>query len=109
MKTIFAMILVFALYDASASEFKVQRMQKTSGYTGRFDLKTSLEEKVVLDCQSFVQGLFFGPLGEGVIMLQEWECAELMNDMKQSIHKFKKHCIDVDHDRGVLDSQHTCQ
>ena len=109
MKTIVAMILLLSLFDASALEFKVNRMQRASGYYARFDLKTSLEEKVVLDCQSFIQGLFFGSVGEGVIMLQEWECAELMNDMKQSIHKFKKHCIDVDYDRGVLDSQHSCK
>ena len=108
MKMVIAMILVLALYDASAMEIKVHHLQRTSGYYARFDLKTSLDEKVVLDCQSFVQGLFFGPVGEGVIMLQEWECAELMNDMKQSIHRFKKHCLEVDFDRSVLDSQKTC-
>jgi hypothetical protein len=108
MKTIVAMILLFTLFEASALDIKVNRMQRESGYYARFDLKTSLDEKVVLDCQSFVQGLFFGPIGEGVIMLQEWECAELMNDMKQSVRRFKKHCLEVDQDRSVLDSQHTC-
>jgi hypothetical protein len=108
MKTIVAMILLLSLFDASALEIKVNRMQRVSGYYGRFDLKTSLEEKVVLDCQSFIQGLFFGPVGENVIMLQEWECAELMNDMKQSVHKFKKHCLEIDFDRSVLDTQKTC-
>ncbi len=108
MKTIVAMILMLALYDASALEIKVNRMHRASGYTARFDLKTSSDQKVVLDCQSFVQGLFFGPVGEGVIMLQEWECEELMTDMKQSIHKFKDHCLEVDFDRSVLDAQKTC-
>lgn len=109
MKMIFSIILLLALFDATALEIKVNRMQKASGYYAKFDLKTSLDEKVVLDCQSFIQGLFFGPLGEGVIMLQEWECTELMNDMKQSVYAFKKHCLEVDFDRSILDSQKTCQ
>lgn len=108
MKTIVAMILLLSLFDASALEIKVNRMQRASGYYARFDLKTSLKDKVVLDCQSFIQGLFFGPVGEGVIMLQEWECAELMNDMKLSVNGFKKHCLEVDFDRSVLDTQKTC-
>jgi hypothetical protein len=108
MKTIFAMILVLALYDASAMEIKVNRMNRTPGYSQRYDLKTSLEEKVVLDCQSFIQGLLFGPLGENVVMLQEWECQELMVDMKKSLTRFKKHCLEVDPDRSVLDSQQAC-
>lgn len=108
MKTIAAMILLLALFDASALEIKVNRMKRADGYYAKYDLKTSLDEKVVLDCQSFIQGLFFGPVGEGVVMLQEWECAELMNDMQQSVHKFKKHCLEVDFDRSTLDSQHTC-
>ena len=109
MKNVIAIILVLALYDATAEEIKVHRMERTAGYTLRYDLKTSLDEKVVLDCQSFVQGLLFGPLGEGVVMLQEWECQELMVDMKKSVHQFKKHCLDIDQDRNVLDSQKTCQ
>ena len=108
MKTIFAMILVLALYDASAMEIKVSRMNRTPGYSQRYDLRTSLEEKVVLDCQSFIQGLLFGPLGEHVVMLQEWECQELVVDMKKSVSRFKKHCLEIDTDRSVLDSQQVC-
>ena len=109
MKTIVTMILMFTLYDASAVEIKVNKMKKAPGYTARFDLQTTLDEKVVLDCQSFIQGLLIGPLGESVIMLQEWECDELMTDMKKSVYRFKKHCLEVDFDRSVLDTQKTCQ
>jgi hypothetical protein len=108
MKTVFAMILMLALYDASAVEFKVKRMNREAGYEARYELKTTLNEKVVLDCQSFIQGLLFGELGEGVIMLQEWECQELLGDMKKSLHSFKRHCLEVDLDRSVLDTQQTC-
>jgi len=108
MKTLVAMILILALYDASALEIKVKRMNRTPGYSQRYDLKTSLDEKVVLDCQSFVQGLLFGPIGEGLIMLQEWECQELMGDMKKSVHGLKQHCLEIDFDRSILDNQQTC-
>ena len=108
MKTVIAMILMLALYDASAVEIKVKRMNRTAGFDQRYDLKTSITDKVALDCQSFIQGLLFGDLGEGVIMLQEWECEELLTDMKKSFHRFKPHCIEVDFERSVLDSQQTC-
>ncbi len=108
MKTVIAMILMFALYDASAVEIKVNRMKRVPGYSERYDLKTSLDEKIVLDCQSFIQGLLFGPLGEGVIMLQEWECQELQPEMKKSFRSLKKHCLEVDFDRSVLDTQQAC-
>lgn len=108
MKTIAAMILMFALYDASAVEVKVTRMSRESGYSERFELKTSMDEKVVLDCQSFIQGILVGPVGESAIMLQEWECEELMHDMKKSLQKLKAHCIEIDFERNVMDAQGTC-
>jgi hypothetical protein len=108
MKTVFAMILMLALYDASAVEIKVKRMHREPGYEARYELKTSLDAKVVLDCQSFIQGLLVGELGEDVVMLQEWECQELLLAMKKSLHSFKHHCMEVDFDRSVLDTQQAC-
>jgi hypothetical protein len=109
MKTIFAMILVFTLYEATAVEIKVSRMNRSPGYSERYDLRTNHSDKVALDCQSFIQGLLFGPVGDSVIMLQEWECQELMGDMKKSFSTLKKHCLEVDQERNVMDSHHTCQ
>lgn len=108
MKTVIAMILVFALFDATAAEVVVSKMSRTPGYTDRYDLKTSLDEKVVLDCQSFIQGLLFGENGESGVMLQEWECDELIVDMKKSLSRRKTHCLEVDVERSVLEAQHTC-
>lgn len=108
MKTVFAMILMLALYEASAAEVVVNKMTRAEGYSDRYDLKTSLDEKVVLDCQSFIQGLLFGENGDSAVMLQEWECDELIVDMKKSLSKRKTHCLEVDVERSVLDSQHTC-
>jgi hypothetical protein len=108
MKTVFMLILAFALFDATAIEIEVSRMKKVAGYTDRYDLRTSLDEKVVLDCQSFIQGLLFGPLGDSAIMLEEWQCDELTQEMKKSFNQFKKHCLEIDRERAVLDSQQTC-
>ena len=108
MKTVFMLILAFALFDATALEIQVSRMKKVAGYSDRYDLRTSLDEKVVLDCQSFIQGLIFGALGESAIMLEEWQCDELTQEMKKSLNQFKRHCLEVDRERAVLDSQHSC-
>ena len=108
MKAILALILVLALYDASALDLKVSRMKREQGYAERYNLVTNLDHKVVLDCQSFIQGLLFGPLGESAVMLEEWECDELTQDMKKSMSKFKQHCVVIDPDRGVVDSHQTC-
>lgn len=109
MKTVFAMILMMALYDASATEIKVSSMKRSQGYDRRYDLTTNFDQKLTVDCQSFIQGLLFGPLGESAIMLQEWECDELVQDMKSSHLHFKKHCIEVDLEESLLVSQQTCQ
>lgn len=108
MKTVFMLILAFALFDATALEIQVSRMKKVAGYSDRYDLRTSLDEKVVLDCQSFIQGLLFGPLGESAIMLEEWQCDELTQEMKKNLSQLKKHCLEVDRDRAVLDSHQAC-
>ncbi len=108
MKMVFALVLVFALFDATALEIKVSKMKRVSGYTERYDLKTDLDEKVTLDCQSFIQGLLFGPMGESAIMLEEWQCDELTQELRKTTNQFKKHCLEVDRERAVLDSQHAC-
>lgn len=108
MKTVFAFILFLALYDAQALEIQVEKMTLSEGFNERWELTTQVDDKIVLDCQSFIQGLLFGPVGDNGIMLQEWECDELKTDMAKSLKKSKKHCLEVDLDRNVLDSQATC-
>lgn len=109
MKSLAAFILLLSLVDAIGVEIQVNSMEKTD-LEARFDLGTTRPEKVVLDCQSFIQGLFFGPLGEEeVIMLEEWECEQLMVDMKKTIDSQEKHCLEVDFDRSLLDQQKPCK
>jgi hypothetical protein len=109
MKTIFAMILMMALYDASAVEIKVSKMSRSQGYDRRYDIKSNFGQKLTVDCQSFIQGVLIGPLGENAIMLPEWECEELVQDMKSSFNHLKKHCLEIDLEESLLVSQQTCQ
>ena len=110
MKSVIALILVLNLIDAFALEVQVSGMNNIEDFESRFDLVSPHPHKVVLDCQSFVQGLFFGPIGEEeIIMLEEWECLELMGDMKKTIDQKEKHCLEVDFDRSVLDQQKPCK
>jgi hypothetical protein len=110
MKKLTVLIFLLGLLDVSAIEIQVSDMQRTTELEGRFDLLTSRPEKVVLDCQSFLQGLFFGPVGEEtVVLLEEWECEQLMVDMKISTDQKQKHCLEIDFDRLLLEQQRSCK
>lgn len=108
MKAVIAMILLLSLYDASAYEIRVSSMKRVSDSYSEYQLKTSLGHKVILDCQSFLQGLFLGDLGDEVIPLEEGECQELVTSIKRSRMQFKKHCLNVDPGQSFLVSQGTC-
>ncbi len=109
MKTLFALILLASLIEARADEVRVSRMDVTDGYDARYDLKTSLNEKVVLDCQSFVQGLLLGEVGESVILMEESECQQLMGDMGSSFYNSKQHCLELNFQDSVMVKQETCE
>lgn len=109
MKAVLTFFFLLFMLNAEALEIKVKRMSLDSGYHNRYKLTTNLDEKIVLDCQSFVQGLLFGELGETGILLDEWECAEVIQEMKASLRRFKKYCLEVDLERGVLDYHEKCK
>ena len=109
MKLSLTVVFLTLLNSAFAFEIKVSRMKKSAGYSERYELKSTHTEKVVLDCQSFVQGLLFGPFGETALMLQEWECDDLVTELKKSHRSFRSHCLEVDLEGSVLVSHQTCQ
>lgn len=109
MKMGLTIVFLTLLNTAAAYEIQVGRMKKSAGYSERYDLKSTHSEKVVLDCQSFVQGLLFGPVGETALMLQEWECDDLITEMKKSHRSFKRHCLQLDLEQSVLESHGICQ
>ncbi len=110
MKSLIALLLVLIMWDSFAEEIKVTKMNRSNGFHSRFDLKSNLSEKLVLDCQSFLQGLMFGekPQTQDMILLADWECEQLMTDMKKSTSSFSKHCLEVDYQTMSLISHSSC-
>lgn len=110
MKSIITLLFALIVCDTYADEIKVSKMVRTQGFHSRFDLKTNLSEKLVLDCQSFLQGLSFGekPQTQDMILLADWECEELMSDMKKSTSSFSKHCLEIDYQTMSLVSHRHC-
>lgn len=107
MKFVIGLILVLCFFDVHAVEVKVKKMSLESGFHHRHNLKTSFPEKMVLDCQSFVQGLTVGEYpGETFFMLEPDECEALQDRMKSSLSKFQKHCLDLEEE---IRSDYSCR
>lgn len=105
MKT-FGLLLVLS-FSSFAAEIKVKKMLKDGDLDRSFVLRTNLPEKVVLDCQSFIQGLRIGEYESAqTYMLNPEDCEGLQDRVRASLRKFKNHCIQVEED--IL-SDDTCQ
>ena len=94
MKTaLFFLLLSFPLM---ADVLTVSGMKNEPSMERSFILKTQLQDKVLLDCQSFLQGIYIGPRDGGAFfMMEPDECESLYNRVKGSLRKLKKHCIDI--------------
>lgn len=92
---------------AYAAEIKVKKMTQDRELERSYILKTNLKEKVVLDCQSFIQGLRIGEYEEAVtFMLDQEDCDSLQSRVRGSLRKFQNHCIDVE---GDIRADYSCQ
>jgi hypothetical protein len=99
MKVLFGLVLALTVSVGFAAEIKVKKMTKDGELERSFILKTNLKEKVVLDCQSFIQGLRVGEYEEATtFMLDPEECDNLQARLKGSLRKLQNHCIDVEDD-----------
>ena len=98
MKIIIGVILLLS-FSAVAEEIKVSKMTQDRDLERSFVLKTNLSQKVVLDCQSFIQGLRIGEQAQAyTYLLDEQECHGLQNRIRSSLRRFQHHCIDVGDD-----------
>lgn len=98
-KTLFCLTLGFLTASLSAGEIRVKKMLKDGDLERSFELKTNLSQKVVIDCQSFIQGLRIGEFENAfTFILDPDECEALQVRIKSSLKKFQKHCIDVEED-----------
>src|SRR4051812_2351758 len=99
MKAIIGLILVLTFVELHAAEIRVKKMVKDGDLERSFVLKTNLTEKVVIDCQSFIQGLRIGENAEAhTFMLDEQDCEGLQSRVHASMQKKREHCIDVEED-----------
>lgn len=99
MKALIGLVLVLTFVELHAEEIRVKKMSKDGALDRSYVLQTNLTEKVVIDCQSFIQGLRIGEFSEAhTFMLDEADCEGLQTRIKASIKKKREHCIDVEED-----------
>ena len=79
---------------AFSVEIKVTSMTPEGDMDRSHILGTSFPERVILDCQSFVQGLNLG--GNHLILLEPEECESLQNRIYASLIQSEFHCLEVD-------------
>jgi hypothetical protein len=99
MKVLIGLLLLSSFFELKASEIRVKKMSADGELDRSFVLKTNLSEKVVLDCQSFIQGLRIGEYETAyTYFLDPEECEGLQKRVRGSLRRFQNHCIDVERD-----------
>ncbi|MGE3609991.1 MAG: hypothetical protein AB7I27_10430 [Bacteriovoracaceae bacterium] len=106
MKKLTCAVLLIISTTLLAIEIEVSKMKNSQGMERSFDLTTSLDERVVLDCQSFIQGLMIGEHGkEHIFMLDAQECQDIYGRINSSLNARRHHCIDVE---DAVRGDYTC-
>lgn len=108
MKYLIGTVLLLSALSANAFEIKVHKMTALPGMDRSFKLHTAtIPDPMVLDCQSFVQGLTIGKGQEDEVFyfLDPQDCEELFDRTYQSLKSRKKHCLDVG---DTIHSDYTC-
>ncbi len=104
------LVLLCVSLPSHSTDVEVRGMEVVEGFERRFDLQTQFDDKLVLDCQSFIQGLFFGQDATGMsVLLDEWECDELVIGVKESLDQSMDHCLNLDLENKILLGHNTCQ
>lgn len=99
MKAFIGMLFLLSLISAHAEIIKVKGMSKDGELERSFVLKTNFQEKIVLDCQSFIQGLRIGEFEEAyTYLLDPQDCESLYKRIRSSLKKRRSHCIDIEAD-----------
>lgn len=99
MKKLLAFLIIAFSSFAQSEEIKVSKMTKDGELERSFVLETNLNDKVVIDCQSFIQGLRIGQFEAAyTYLLEPDECEGLQERIRRSLRSYQKHCIDVQDD-----------
>lgn len=96
MKILFTLMLFLSPLTTSvfAVDLKVTSWAMDGDLERSFVLETAFPERVVLDCQSFVQGLYLGR--DHQVILHPEECQGLQERIHTSLVNSEPHCIEVD-------------
>ncbi len=98
--------MILFMSQTHAEVIKVKRMVGERDLERSYVLKTNLNQKIVLDCQSFIQGLRFGEFEEArTVIMDSDECEALQKRIRASLIRLQKHCVDVDQD---IRADYTC-
>ena len=93
----YALLFLLVSFPVLAEVLTVRSMKNEPQMDRSFYLRTQLEDKVLLDCQSFLQGIYIGPRNGGAFyMMEPDECAGMYQRIRGSLKKFKKHCIRIE-------------
>lgn len=107
MKYLLGLILTLSFFELHAFEVEVRKMSRDGELERSYVLTTNVQDKVVLDCQSFIQGLRIGEYEAAYTYLMDPDdCDALTSRIRSSIRKLKKHCIDIEDD---IRADYTCQ
>lgn len=99
MKLLLGFIILFSSIEAFTEQVKVSAMSPDGEMDRSFVLTTSFPEKVVLDCQSFIQGLRIGEQEQATFFIMDPnDCEGMQNRVHNSLILNQLHCIDVDQD-----------
>lgn len=99
MKYLLVSFFLFYLNPSESAEIKVRKMLRDGELERSHVLVTNLSEKVVLDCQSFIQGLRIGVYEDAyTFILDPQDCDDLSLRIRTSLRKLRNHCIDVEED-----------
>lgn len=85
--------------------FRIQEASRVDGFDYAYDVKTILpKEHLVLDCQSFIQGLHIYWDGEaaGGVLLSEMECQYIAYHMFTTLGQDQDLCLKINPDNWAI-------
>ncbi len=106
MKRFLCLIVSVSAASLFAAELRISELALEPQMDRSFVLTTSLPHRVVLDCQSFIQGLNIITEDDAKLyLLEPDECEELYYRIDDSLGSSRRHCIELD---SELRSDYAC-
>jgi hypothetical protein len=102
----FLLLFLSMTSAACAMNIKVHGYEQEPHIERSILLRTNLEQKVALDCQSFINGLRIGEFDDAsYFMMDPNECDYLLERIKKSVREKRNHCLEVESD---IENDYSC-